>query len=259
MIDPFKKKTFKEWLRDNIVGIYITAIFHLTLMLVLSINQLRVKSSARFMAIEFEYQALMNNEKSEEELLAEKEALEKELDELLKTVSHPSVNLPNIAVSQTGSGSETGTRSNASIRDVAVVADRSNVKSEQTRQESTLEENRDAGIDEVNVPQTANQEKPGDEYKGPSILSYFLEGRHGVYLPVPAYKCHGGGDVIVIIEVNRKGYVTSAEVDRKRSSGDECVRDAALQAALASRFSQSVTSEEHQKGNIVYRFIPQAR
>ena len=258
MIDFFEKRTFRDWIKDNVVGIYITIIVHLLLFLVLSINEIRVKTRVNFITVDFEYQAIDKLEQTEEELLAEKQALEQELDELLKHLSHPSVNLPNIAVNQSGQGSESGTTSNASIKDMSVVADKSAVKPENDPKENIEDKSADKnGPDEVNLPSTPSTQTADEEYKGPSILSYFLEGRYGVYLPVPAYKCLGGGDVFVLIDVNKQGYVTSAEIDKKRSSGGECVREAALQAALISRFSSSPTAAASQKGNIVYRFIPQ--
>lgn len=260
MTELFEKRTFKQWIKDNTVGIYITVIFHLSVFLVLSVNEIRVKSHARFITVDFEYQTIDKDGKTEEELLAEKEALEQELNELLKHMAHPSVNLPNIVVNQTGQGNETGTASNASLRDMSVIADKSAAKQEQMMQEKIHEENIDnRGPDEVPMPSRASSQTQGDEYKGPSILSYYLEGRYGVNLPVPAYKCLGGGDVVVIIDVNRQGYVTAAEIDRKRSSGGECVREAAMQAALISRFSQNQSAPASQKGNIIYRFIPQAK
>ena len=223
----------------------------------LSLNEIRVKSRIDFIAVDFEYQTMDNPEKTETELLAEKEALERELNEILKNMSHPSVNLPNIAVNQSGTGDKSGSEANASLKDMSVVADKS-AKQENAPVENIEERTPDKdGVDEVNLPSKRNEKADGDEYKGPSILSYFLEGRHGIYMPVPAYKCRGGGDVVVLIDVNKQGYVTSVEIDKKRSNGDECVRDAAMQAALLSRFSPSPTGEANQKGNIVYRFIPQ--
>jgi TonB family protein len=114
--------------------------------------------------------------------------------------------------------------------------------------------------DDVTVPASQSSASPqGEADKGPSILTYSLDGRNGVYMPVPAYKCRGGGDVTVIIDVNKQGYVTSADVDTKRSGKDECIQGEALKAALQSRFEPSVTGAISQKGNIVYLFVPQLR
>jgi TonB family protein len=76
-------------------------------------------------------------------------------------------------------------------------------------------------------------------------------------LPVPAYKCQGGGDVSVQISVNRKGYVVGASVIESVSSSDECLIRSAVAAAKRSRFRASTSAPEKQVGEIVYRFIAQ--
>jgi TonB family protein len=259
MDDFFERRTFKSWIKDNQVGIYITIIFHLLIFLLLSVNAIRLKARANFIMIELTHQTLEEPEKTEEELLAEKEALERELDELLKTISPPSsVNLPNIAVNQANDGSESGTGMGIMSGDKKPAPDRTEMKREENPKEKPDDKTPDkTGVDDINTPASQNNNAPKEEYKGPSILSYFLEGRYGTYMPVPAYKCLRGGDVVVLIDVNRQGYVTSVEIDKKRSSSDECIRDAALQAALISRFSPSPQGLASQRGNIIYRFIPQ--
>lgn len=81
--------------------------------------------------------------------------------------------------------------------------------------------------------------------------------RHAVRLPVPAYKCAGGGTVVVEIDVDRNGGVLSAAVDKGRSSGDECMVTAALEMALRSRFNVDSSAPRRQTGSITYVFVPQ--
>ena len=94
-------------------------------------------------------------------------------------------------------------------------------------------------------------------YKGPSVLSFKLEGRKGAHLPTPAYKGYSGGDVKVTIIVNRQGVVIQAIVVEEESSTNKLLRKFALEAALKSRFSKSSTAPEPQTGEIVYRFVAQ--
>lgn len=95
-------------------------------------------------------------------------------------------------------------------------------------------------------------------YVGKSRVEYFLAERYRVALPIPVYQCEGGGLVEVAIDVNKKGVVVSAEVIKKRSkSASDCMHEAALQAALASVFSERPEAPEIQKGRIVYKFAPQ--
>ncbi|MPN20093.1 hypothetical protein SDC9_167470 [bioreactor metagenome] len=59
------------------------------------------------------------------------------------------------------------------------------------------------------------------------------------------------------ITVNKKGYVISASVMGDLSANDSCIKEYALKAAKASRFTSSATAPEKQQGEIVYRFIAQ--
>lgn len=103
-----------------------------------------------------------------------------------------------------------------------------------------------------------NKEEPREQqYSGPTVLSYSLAGRKGSYLPIPAYKCIGQGEVTVIIKVDASGKVVDAKVQDEVSSTDRCLRSYALSAARASRFSVSTTGAARQVGNIVYSFIAQ--
>ena len=74
------------------------------------------------------------------------------------------------------------------------------------------------------------------------------------YLAVPAYKCEGGGEVVVEITVNRAGDVTNARVVE---GGDECMRSSALGSARRSRFNIDDSAPARQQGTITYIFIPQ--
>jgi TonB family protein len=73
-------------------------------------------------------------------------------------------------------------------------------------------------------------------------------------LDVPAYRCEGGGEVVVRITVNPAGDVTAASI---LSGGDECMRSTALQSARKSRFDINNSAPTRQNGTITYIFIPQ--
>ncbi len=114
------------------------------------------------------------------------------------------------------------------------------------------EEDGDEGV------QTPGKESgPKESYSGPSVLRYTLDGRTATHLPIPAYRCYGGGEVTVIIQVNRQGMVLNAQVNENISATDKCLREFALRAARQSRFSKSSTAPERQVGEIVYQFIAQ--
>lgn len=115
----------------------------------------------------------------------------------------------------------------------------------------------DAASDDA--PSVGGEKKNRDvpKYTGPSVLNWSLDGRSAFYLPIPVYKCKGGGDVTVRIAVGRNGYVRSASVVESSSVAESCIRDAAVAAAKRSRFSVSSTAPEPQTGQITYRFMAQ--
>ena len=78
-----------------------------------------------------------------------------------------------------------------------------------------------------------------------------------MHLPIPVYKCMGGGDVTVAIQVDPKGYVVHAAIVTDFSSQDHCLQEFAVRAALQSRFTAQSNAPSKQSGEIVYRFIPQ--
>lgn len=92
--------------------------------------------------------------------------------------------------------------------------------------------------------------------KGRVTVSFSLTNpvRTSRWLEIPAYRCEGGGEVIVSVTVNRAGEVTAARI---REGGDECMRQAALEAARASLFNIDSSAPARQSGTITYIFIPQ--
>ncbi len=86
---------------------------------------------------------------------------------------------------------------------------------------------------------------------GRVTVSYDIRGREHRHLEVPAYRCEGGGEVVVAVRVAAGGAVTSAHVE---SGGDECMRTASLSAARRSTFN---IDNDRSEGTITYMFIPQ--
>jgi hypothetical protein len=95
-------------------------------------------------------------------------------------------------------------------------------------------------------------------YKGPTTISYSLEGRTEVYINPPVYQCQGSGKVVVDIVVNQSGYVVDANINKPKSQiTEDCLVEAANRAALTTRFNAKNTAPERQRGTITYIFIAQ--
>lgn len=92
--------------------------------------------------------------------------------------------------------------------------------------------------------------------KGRVTVSFSLKNpvRTSRWLEIPAYRCEGGGEVVVDITVDRGGEVIGARI---ASGDDDCMREAALEAARASLFNIDASAPSKQSGTITYIFIPQ--
>ncbi|MDR1022650.1 MAG: hypothetical protein LBL94_05200 [Prevotellaceae bacterium] len=238
------------------VEVYVTIIFHLALAVALmSLKLHRVAHSA---PIEIMLDFSDEKVSKYKALQREKEQLEQEVGLLLRQTRE---RLRNAAVS------EEWEKESSSERDwIFDENDELQKKLDATRQvlnraasqddksldgSSAALQSRDAGM-------AKGDKKPAAEerYTGPSVMSYSLKGRKAFVLPVPVYMCEKGGEVVVNIAVARNGSVSAAGIDEKKSAADLCIREAARQAALLSKFSVSAQPKS-QQGTITYRFVPQ--
>ncbi len=101
----------------------------------------------------------------------------------------------------------------------------------------------------------ANEQKDV-KVKGRVTVSFSFNNplRYSRYLVKPAYRCEGGGEVVVSVVLNQRGEVISAQVV---SGGDECMRQTAVESARNSRFDINNNAPTKQRGTITYTFIPQ--
>jgi TonB family protein len=245
-------KSVKRWIKDNQIGIYTAVIFHLLVFLALALNEIRIRTSPP-KSIELALQTI--EQKPEITPEDEKKKIEEELNKMLREMPNPNIRIPNLTMNAAAQGNESGRGQGYSVSFFSG-RNSSSIREEREKREKSLEEKKDTGIDDINPNETVSEQNDGQAYKGPSIVSYYLEGRTAIHLPVPSYKCFKGGDVTVLIEVNALGYVVGAEIDRKNSSNDECLHRAAIDAAERARFS-TLQKSPNQKGNIIYRFVSQ--
>jgi hypothetical protein len=139
--------------------------------------------------------------------------------------------------------------------------DRNNYIDEQKKLSEKPDENL-AFKDESKVKD--DEDKPSESqemaanYKGPTRIYYELEGRNHTYLPIPIYKCEGSGKVALRIEVSQKGLVEKALVVASESTtSDQCLIEAAVKAALITRFNSDMNAPKIQTGTLTYHFVAQ--
>ena len=238
------KDLFKK---EDRAGLYITVIFHLAVIIVLLAYQIDS-------TLKREESFVLDFSRQDEVEEAFKEDISRKLDELISAAGNiPTSEIRNIAVDAGSSRlkDDRGTDADKLYEDAKrLAADLRN------GQKDAIEE--DAREETVEMQhQKKSSDKDKKEYKGPSVVSYNLDGRKASHLKIPAYRCHGGGDVTVIITVNPQGQVVNAKVMEEISSNDQCLCSFAVRAARLSRFSASTTAPARQTGEILYRFIAQ--
>lgn len=225
-------------------GIYITAIVHVAVIIVLLLIQIgsewKKENSFVLDFTKMEEQEKQEQEKVFRELTAEK------LDELIAAAQ--SIPIRNVAVDRSSLKDDRGTNAEELYKEAERLA-------------QELKDGQKQTIDDeiVAAPVTKKEDKKQETkpYSGPSVLSWSLDGRKASHLPIPAYRCYGAGEVTVTIAVNNKGDVINAKVNESLSSSDKCLNEFAIRAARLSKFSSSQTAPARQMGTITYAFIAQ--
>ena len=234
--------------KEKKVGFYTTVIFHLVVLIIFLLTAIHgVVSEETSFVLDFSKLEELEKIEKQEELKAQ---ASKELDDLLSGRTSTSA-YRNVAVDRSSQPLKDDRFKNPNqVYDEARELQR---KLDASRAAAMREQ----GADDVPANDNTLPDSNAPQYKGPSVISYSLDGRKAISLPVPAYKCQGGGDVSVQITVNRKGYVVSAAVIESVSSSDACLVRSAVAAAKRSRFRASSSAPDKQVGEIVYRFIAQ--
>ena len=231
---------------DQKAGLYITAIVHLAVIIILLLCQIgySVQRENSFV-LDFTKQEEQEGIEKQEEL--SRNALA-QLESMLSVARSQPVR--NVTVNRSQLKDDRNTDADQLYRDAERLAQE--LKDGQNRQDDP----EDYVQDPVTPPSNPKPRKQ-ETYSGPSVLSWSLDGRKATHLPIPAYRCIGAGEVTVIITVNNQGTVVDAKVDDGSSSGDGCLRSFATRAARLSKFNASSTAPARQMGTITYLFIAQ--
>lgn len=243
------------WMRARVPLLIVTAVNLTVLIVVLSVN---MRGTQRFV----ESRMFVGLEEPPEEAAARKA---QELAERQATMNRGwasemrATEVRNVAVDASQQTElDAGLHDEKNIDAEKLYEDAARVRAEMAANGGRMEDQDLLG--EVDVPNTEKKEVQAAEgklYAGPSVVSYSLKGRKARRLPVPAYKCEMGGPVVVDIVVNGEGLVVLASIDAANSSGDACLRGAALQAAQRSVFNAVGGGAAQVVGSITYMFVAQ--
>lgn len=241
----------RKFTKDKRAGVYITIIVHLCVAIVLlSVNLTALVIKEDTFVLDFTREEELEKAIREE---MEREKIAKELDELIDNArQQPRNNVRNIAVN---AGEKL--KDDRGANDVYEQARELQRKLNESRNAAMEQEKTDDAVDLSKDKDNEKQDNTSQQPSGPTVLSFTLDGRKARSLVIPAYKCIGGGDVTVMIEVNRGGRVVDAKVIDDISEADECLREYAVKAAKKSVFTASATAPERQRGQITYRFVAQ--
>ena len=246
---------------EDKAGLYITVIVHLAVIIVLLASGIGHNLNARKAdksEILMDFSQIEKFEKMAEEvarLEAEAAALQQELDfqEAIKQKLQQDLQdagaqkVHNVVVDRGQLKDDRGTNADQLYAD--------NAKLQQSLRDG-FDYKEDATAD-VSEDPAASEPVRTVKTSAPSVLSYNLEGRRATRLPVPAYRGYLGGEVKVIITVDRSGKVVSAKVDESASVSDRQLRSLAVEAALKSHFNASTAAPDRQQGDIIYLFVAQ--
>jgi len=245
-------KGIRKFFRENLMAILYTLIFHLVVLIVMILVRVESLQQKRELGVLIEFE-----ERTIEEILAEDE-----IDvpaEWLEQVMQQRELSSNRAVNVNATD-EFSEEISTDEYVQNLLEEIEKARNEQDRER--LEELQAILAAADYVPPAADQEEDSGEYTGPTTITYeFLEPprqRGRVFLTVPVYRCEGSGLVRVEIRVSREGNVVDARIRESIEGTDrDCFADAAMEAALSSRFRVDINAPEQQRGLITYTFVAQ--
>ena len=238
--------------QEDKAGIYTTVIVHLAVVIVLLLAGLdySIRKENSFV---LDFSKLEEKERLEQEIerLREEAEFKESIAQKLQQQIDAAPAIRGVAVDRAALKDDRGTDAEQLYRDAERLAQEL-AKGYEVKQEDFADPN-----PQTQQTQAETKQEEAPVYSGPSIISYWLEGRKASKLPIPAYRCMGAGQVTVLIVVDPAGTVTAAKVDEAVSSKDACLRSFAIRAARLSKFSAKADAPAKQGGNIVYEFIAQ--
>lgn len=246
---PFdnRREDAGSWAYDHRVGLCVTLIAYLVLMIVFVSSKIVIGQRSETQGMFIDLQSL-----------AELEAQRDRLEEEVRQRQQDAADWASIRNRMSNENAAEGELRDDRGTDTRALSEAA------SQAEERLKANREA-YEQGLAEERAIRERRGTgetgesrdvKVKGRVTVSFSLTNpvRTKRYLEVPAYRCEGGGEVVVEITVNRAGDVTAARV---RSGGDACMREMAEQAARNSQFNIDDSAPARQAGTITYIFIPQ--
>lgn len=248
---PFdnRKEDIGSWAYDHRVGLFVTIIIYLLIGIGFFASKIVIGRKVSQQGMYIDLQTV--------------EMLEKERDRLAEEVRRANKNIDWSKIRNTSSNEnalnenlsdDRGTKTAELNSDAEAVEAR--MRANREAYEKGLKDAKKAGERSDNKKDNSKNTNSDTKAKGSVTVSFSFKNpvRYSRYLVKPAYRCEGGGEVVVKATIDRAGKVLSAVVV---SGGDECMRQIAISAAKGSTFDHNSDAPQKQEGTITYIFIPQ--
>lgn len=245
---PFtnRRQDAGEWAFDHRIGLCVTLIVYLVIGIAFISSKIVMNSSAPHRGILLDLQNLEVLENEKDRLMKELERKNSQID--WNSIRNVSSNENALNENLSDAKGTNAAELNAEAEEIA-----GRLRSNRESYEKGLKDARRAGEREDSE---STQDRSDVRVKGTVTVSFSFKDpvRYSRHLVKPAYRCEGGGEVILSVALNRAGKVVRADVV---SGGDECMRDTAIRSALESTFDINESAPQRQEGTITYVFIPQ--
>ncbi len=243
----------KQFFRKNLNSILYTLIFHLLILIILIFARVDKLKKGHELGIKLELeQPTVEDFLKEKEMEVPADWLE-EVMRQREAASNRAVNL------RAESGFDQDISTDEYVNDLLDQINQARNEEDREKLEE-LQAILAAADYEPPVEESAQEEK--GEFTGPTTITYeFLSEpvqRKKVNLTIPVYRCQGSGLVRVEITVAPDGGVLDADIKGPIEGADRvCFADAALAAALSSRFRIEMNAPARHRAIITYTFMAQ--
>ncbi len=248
---PFdnRREDIGSWAYDHRVGLFITIIIYLIIGIGFFASKIVIGRKVSQQGMYIDLQTVEMLEKERDRLVEEVRRANQKIDwsKIRNTSSNENALNENLA-------DDRGTKTAELNSDAEAVEAR--MRANREAYERGLKDAKRAGERTEESKSSSDNANSDRKVKGSVTVSFSFKNpvRYSRYLVKPAYRCEGGGEVVVKAVIDRTGKVLSAVVV---SGGDECMRQTAISAAKGSTFDHNSDAPAKQEGTITYIFIPQ--
>ena len=248
---PFdnRREDIGSWAYDHRVGLFITIIIYLIIGIGFFASKIVIGRKVSQQGMYIDLQTVEMLEKERDRLAEEVRRANQKIDwsKIRNTSSNENALNENLA-------DDRGTKTAELNSDAEAVEAR--MRANREAYERGLKDAKRAGERTEESKSSSDNANSDRKVKGSVTVSFSFKNpvRYSRYLVKPAYRCEGGGEVIVKAVIDQRGKVLTAVVVE---GGDECMRQTAISAAKGSRFDHNSSAPAKQEGIITYIFIPQ--